>query len=258
MSEIINLYKQIGETPYQAILKFKQKYPEYQKEKISCAGRLDPLAQGVLLLLIGDENKNRLYYEKLRKNYEFEILFGVCTDTYDLLGEIKKSSSIFNTNLSELQKQIAEIMPSFIGKQAQLYPPYSAVRVKGHPLFYWSRHKKLNSINIPQHQIEIYNLKILDNYLITIKNLEEVVTKNINKVEGNFRQKEILETWQVFYKEYRGKEIPILKMEISCTSGTYVRQFIHDIGKKLKIPTVTFSIKRTAIGSYEIKESVKI
>jgi len=50
------------------------------------AGRLDPMAHGVLVLLVGEENKKREKYEKFVKEYLFQCIFGVATDTYDILG----------------------------------------------------------------------------------------------------------------------------------------------------------------------------
>ena len=57
MKNIINIYKPVSITPLQAIEKFKLQNPCYKNQKISYPGRLDPMAQGILLLLVGNENK---------------------------------------------------------------------------------------------------------------------------------------------------------------------------------------------------------
>ena len=57
MKKILSVYKPLYLTPYQLIQQLKKNYPEYANEKIGYAGRLDPLAHGVLLLMIGEENK---------------------------------------------------------------------------------------------------------------------------------------------------------------------------------------------------------
>ena len=59
MNKVINLYKPVGFTPLQAVERFKEENVRYKKEKISYPGRLDPMAQGVLLLLVGDETKKK-------------------------------------------------------------------------------------------------------------------------------------------------------------------------------------------------------
>ena len=55
----IKLYKEKGETPLERLDRFREENPEYGEVKLSYAGRLDPMAEGVMLILIGDENKER-------------------------------------------------------------------------------------------------------------------------------------------------------------------------------------------------------
>src|SRR3712207_2873397 len=90
MNKILNIYKPVGFTPLEMITALLKEFPEYKDKKIGYAGRLDPLAHGVLLLMIGDATKQRKDYLGLDKMYEFEVLFGVETDTYDLLGFVKE------------------------------------------------------------------------------------------------------------------------------------------------------------------------
>ncbi len=86
MQQLINVYKPLGMTPLEVIRKLKQTNSYLTEAKISYAGRLDPLAHGVLLLLVGENTKEKDRYLALPKTYEFEIIFGLQTDTYDLLG----------------------------------------------------------------------------------------------------------------------------------------------------------------------------
>ena len=93
MKNVLNLYKQVGITPLQLIKKFVRSNPEYKDEKLGYAGRLDPMAEGVMIILVGDENKKREKYLDLNKKYEVGILFGVSTDTHDVLGLIERHAS---------------------------------------------------------------------------------------------------------------------------------------------------------------------
>mgnify|MGYP000153282325 CR=1 FL=1 len=86
MKNILNIYKPVGLSPLDIINILKDKSPEYQDVPITYAGRLDPMAEGVLLLLAGDEVHKNEEYQKLDKEYEAEILIGFNTDTYDVLG----------------------------------------------------------------------------------------------------------------------------------------------------------------------------
>ena len=87
-SSVVVVYKPQGWTPLAAVEEFKKSNPSYSDEKISYAGRLDPMAEGPLLLLVGNENKKRKEYEQLKKSYEAEIVLGISTDSFDALGII--------------------------------------------------------------------------------------------------------------------------------------------------------------------------
>ena len=72
MKQIINLNKPISITPLEAVKKFQKKNPEYKNKKIGYAGRLDPMAEGILLLLIEDINKEITKYMNLDKTYKVQ------------------------------------------------------------------------------------------------------------------------------------------------------------------------------------------
>ncbi len=92
MASVI-LNKKEGETPLQALERLRSSNSKYKDAKMTYAGRLDPMASGLLIILIGDEVKNKEKYLKLNKEYEFEVLFGFATDTYDILGKVVKNGS---------------------------------------------------------------------------------------------------------------------------------------------------------------------
>ena len=101
----ILINKLLGSTPLEAINKFKKQNPAYKDEKIAYAGRLDPMAQGLLLLIIGDkENKKINKHLKKDKEYHAQILLGIQTDSYDILGIPKKSEQININNIKGLVK----------------------------------------------------------------------------------------------------------------------------------------------------------
>ncbi len=133
MEKLLVINKPIGMTPLQAIKKLKQKIKELQNTKMTYAGRLDPLAHGILLILIGEEAKERQPYLSLPKSYEFEVIFGLQTDTYDLLGYLKEENTKQIT--PNVKIIVNRFVKSMLGKNMQSYPPYSSKPVKGKPLF---------------------------------------------------------------------------------------------------------------------------
>jgi len=287
MRNVVPIYKPVGLTPYQSVLQYKKQFPEYADMTISYAGRLDPMAEGLLLLLVGDENKKRNEYEKLRKTYEFTILLGIETDTYDTLGIVKNpkhearmskqalNDSHFDSPRSssgEAGIQISNLLSSFIGKQIQSYPPYSSKAVKGKPLYWWARENRLDEIEIPSHEIEIYDLQLISSEEIKISRLDRdpewqrpsgqdlrfKIQENIKKVNGNFRQEEILKTWEDFFINTKHTEFPIFHCKITCSSGTYMRGIAHEIGQKIGSGAIALSIKRTKVGKFDISSIINV
>jgi tRNA pseudouridine55 synthase len=113
----IILYKEISETPLECVKRFVKSNPEFENIKMGYAGRLDPMAKGLLLILVGDENKNKIKYEKLDKEYVFEVLFGISTDSYDILGI--PNQACFKEVPDNFDNQIIKNIQNFIGKQKQ-------------------------------------------------------------------------------------------------------------------------------------------
>lgn len=256
MKNVICVYKPVGLTPLGAIEKFKDTHPEYKGEKISYAGRLDPMAEGLLLLLIGDENKKRKSYENLKKTYEFTILLGIETDTYDILGKIVYSNFTF-----DIGNLTFDILQSFLGKRLQTYPPYSSKTVLGKPLYWWARQNKLQEVAMPEKEIEIYDIQLLGQETITIQNLRFMIQDKIQKVTGDFRQDEILKTWENFFNNLaiqQSNHLSVVHCTVTCSSGTYVRSLCHGIGQKLGTGAIALEIKRIQIGTYTLNEAINI
>jgi len=98
---VLLLHKKVGGTPLQTIRSLQATIPSFNGLKIGYAGRLDPMARGLLVCLVGDENRNQKTHELKTKDYQFDVLFGVETDTYDLLGLVQRSF-LFNHQLQDI------------------------------------------------------------------------------------------------------------------------------------------------------------
>ena len=250
MKKIINLYKSIGLTPLEAINEYKKRNSEYKNKKTSYPGRLDPMAEGVLLVLIGDENKKMRNYMKLDKEYLAEILFGFSSDSHDILGIPNKGEKII-IEIKKLKKKIK----NFKGTYNQKIPVYSSFKIKGKPLFYYARNNKLNEIEIPEIKIKIKNIIIKSIYEISSSRLLKEIIKKINLVKGDFRQSTIKKKWNYLLREK--ERFVIVKILINCSSGTYIRAIADDLGKDFG-GGILFNLKRTRVGKYTIKDSMRI
>jgi tRNA pseudouridine55 synthase len=261
MNKILNIYKPLGATPYQIVQKLNN-YPEYKNKKIAFAGRLDPMAHGVLILLIEDAIKDRSKFFSLPKVYEFQVLFGISTDTYDVLGLFNRSKiDIFNRLVitpAYLKSKITLFLKTKIGKHFQTFPPYSSKEVLGKPLYQWARENKLSEISMPSKEIEIYEFELLSIEKIPAGIIKINILSNIKKAVGDFRQKEIAKQWNDFFHKINKKDFLVARFRLSCSSGTYVRGIVNEMGEEFGCSATTLEILRTKVGRYELKKSLRI
>ena len=248
---ILKLYKNRGETPLECIKRFKKNNSEYESDKMTYAGRLDPLAEGLLLVLVGEECKNKNKYLGLDKEYEVDILLGFSTDTYDLLGKIK--SQVDTDKIQIYTKEYFNgILPTFVGKFFQKYPAYSSKTIKGKTLFEYAREGNLEEEKIPEKEVEIKSIDFIDERFISKIELEKYVKESIDLVLGDFRQEDILKSWKENLEKSIFTEYKIISIKVICTSGTYMRSLANSFGLKIETPSLAFKIKRNMIGEYNL------
>lgn len=246
MKNIILLNKKEGETPLESLENFRSKNKIYKDVKMTYAGRLDPMASGLLVFLSGEEVRNKEKYLALDKEYEFEILFGFATDTFDILGKIINSTPKINNKIN-LEKEIRKNLKFFKGKFVQKYPIYSSKTVRGRQLFEYARIGE--EVELPKREVFVMDLKFLDLRKVSSKKLLANIEKRVKKVKGDFRQKEILALWKRHLSASTSM-YDIGSFKIKCSSGTYVRGIADSLGEKMSIPALAFSIKRTKIGKW--------
>lgn len=253
MKKVLNLYKKVGETPLERIVRFRKDNPEYKDVKMTYLGRLDPVAEGVLLVAAGDEVKNREKYLSLPKTYLFDILWCFETDTYDVLGLVTKVGRL--TEFSEVRLQI--FLEKLKGEHNQKYPPFSSKPVRGKPLFEIARGEGVVEADIPSKIIKIYKVEHIAERVIRDADLERNILKSIFRVKGDFRQSAIIKKWGKVFDNATSKFFHISRIRIECSSGTYVRSIAHDFGKKMSTGAIAFRIIREKVGSYDIKDSTR-
>ncbi len=246
MNFVLAVYKKKFETPLQALDRLRVEKPEFAKERLSYAGRLDPMAEGLMIVLVGEANKEREKYLSLDKTYITEILCGVSTDTHDLLGLVTEIKPM------EIDEKIfAEIAISFVGKFNQKYPAYSSKTVGGIQLHELSR--KGISVEIPEHDVSLYSAEILGHRKIGAKDILNNAVFSADSISGDFRQEKIKSEWEKEIVKFQDSQFDLFKLQLKTSSGFYVRQFAHDLGEKLDVPALAYSIKRTKVGRWEIE-----
>lgn len=253
LDAVLNLYKKRSETPLQTIERYVKAHPEYKGTKMTYAGRLDPMAEGVLVVLAGEKNKERDTYTGLDKDYEFEFVLGVETDTFDVLGKL-----ISAKGEGEMPSaRVKEALERHKGAFEQKYPPYSSKVVNGTPLYELARKGKLLERDIPSHQVSVSEIELVSSRTVSKDSLVEFVYGTVSAVSGDFRQTEILRLWNEYFAEKAPAEFVIYKAKVTCGSGFYVRQLVSDLGRELGTGATTISILRTRVGGYLIEESIR-
>ena len=123
-------------------------------KKAGHIGTLDPMATGLLPILIGDYTKISKYLIEHDKTYIAKLKLGIKTDTGDITGNILEKQDVSKIS------NIEEIINSFKGVQKQTPPMYSAIKIDGKKLYEYAREGK--EVEIPERIIEIYDIKLLN------------------------------------------------------------------------------------------------
>ncbi len=151
MDGIINLYKPKGYTSHDAVARIKR---FCNTRRVGHAGTLDPMAQGVLPILVGKAAAAQEYLMNHNKTYLAGMRFGVVTDTGDMTGNVLSEKKV-EISRDELQA----VCQKFKGKIMQTPPMYSAIKVGGKKLYDLAR----EGIKVERkaREIEIYDIKIV-------------------------------------------------------------------------------------------------
>ena len=154
MDGILLINKPKGCTSHDVVYKVKKML----NEKVGHTGTLDPMATGVLPLLIGKGTLCSKYLINHDKKYQVVLQLGQKTTTADAEGEILEKKDVEPQVLE--QKNVLNVLNSFIGKQEQIPPIYSAIKVNGKKLYEYARSGQ--TVEIKPRQIEIYEVELLN------------------------------------------------------------------------------------------------
>ncbi len=291
------LEKKRGETPLELLQDLKKRWIQEGKLSeavaaalpLSYAGRLDPMAEGKLLVLVGDECKRQSRYTKLDKEYKVTVLLGAKTDTGDLLGLVSdetfsNSSKYTYKDIDKryISQKLPKILSEELGSHSRKYPVFSSKTVNGKPLFLYALENKLQEIQVPEHIETIYKISLhkrngssareeIEN--IEVKELQARIMDALavvprseeesKKLGEDFRQDAIRARWKEFFLYIEQRNIVItsqdeaapqlfymLHLRVTCGSGAYMRTLAERIGASLGVPALAFSIKRTKMGQF--------
>ena len=216
---LILVYKKKGKTSRNVVENISKRYGV----KAGHIGTLDPMAKGLLPVLVGNTCKLSKYLMEHDKTYLVEMKFGYNTETLDIEGEILEEDKSFRENNivdNEFFDMIIIAMKKELGTKKQIPPIYSAKKLNGKKLYEIARKDKEKAIEMTKEkakEITIYNM-----YDISLKELWDNNPKDI-----------------------------VLSFKVECSSGTYIRSLVRDIAENMGTIAIMTDLRRIAVGNYD-------
>ena len=152
MNGFISVYKPKGYSSNKVVQAVKRKN---NFRKVGHLGTLDPMAQGLLVLAINRATKFSSYFLNSNKSYMAKVQIGTSTDTDDAEGKVIKTST-----KSSSKEEVEAALMSFVGKQFQEPPYFSALKHKGKPMYKYAREGEF--IKKDPREIEIFSIENYD------------------------------------------------------------------------------------------------
>lgn len=204
------------------------------------AGRLDPLAEGVVPVLTGKHRHHKENFLGLDKTYDVTCLFGIESDTHDALGLLS-----YYTTPSPQPEALQAALSSFMPEYKQSPPMFSSIPIKGQPSFVWA--KTDNPITPPQRTVTITSIDTIRLFSFSKQHIIDQAVKRVERVHGDFRQNEIITSWKNL-ENMPTQIIPACTLRVTCGSGTYIRSLARDLGAKLNTSAIVWRLVRTRVG----------
>lgn len=231
--------KMVGETPLQTLDRLRASDPLLLDEPLTYAGRLDPMAEGKLLVLIGEECKEKDRYTALDKEYEFEMLFGLESDTGDILGLAERTAE------RTTEDAVRSAVHSLAGTYSFPYPKYSSKNI---------------GADVPaegEREMRVLQAAYIDSRTVSNRELLLLIEHKIGRLrtdasdgalQNDFRRNEILSRWKDLLAE--NNAYLLVRASAIVSAGTYIRALVPHIGRSLGTRALAYSINRTKIGTY--------
>ncbi len=246
--------KQVGETPLEAIEAWRTRAGVATGIPLAYAGRLDPMASGALIVLIGEECKRQKTYQGYDKEYRFEALVGFGSDTGDILGMAERGAE---SSISESGARHA--VYSLCGTHTLRYPRFSSRTVDGTPLHEWTLRGGLQDDRIPTYSAHVKRVRLHSMRTISGGDVHAYIHERIGRIPpvtdpkkalgADFRRGEIIPRWDTLLAN-PSDQFTIIDASAIVSSGTYIRTLAEEIGRNLGTSALAYSIHRTHIGTY--------
>lgn len=186
-------------------------------KRVGHAGTLDPIATGLLIVLVGrDFTRQQDAFLKLDKDYEVEFELGYTTDTYDAAGQ-KTTQAEWSQVSRVTREQIEQAVTSWLGTHSQQVPAFSAVKHHGRKLYQLARYEPASLPALPSRTVTFHQLELTSLQLA---------------------------------------ERYLVRLRVGCSSGTYIRSLVQDLGRQLAVGATMTKLRRTKIGELVVEDAI--
>ncbi len=216
MNGILIIDKPTGITSHDVVVRVRR---ILNTKRVGHTGTLDPLATGVMVILVGQATRLAQFLDRDVKEYEALVRFGFETDTGDRTGTRRGETGTRRCVVELKLDDVSAVLPEFTGEIMQLPPMYSAKKIDG---------KRLYELARKGETIERKSISI------TISKLEII---------GDFDPTDM------------GHETRDMPLRVACSAGTYIRTLAEDIGRKLGVGAHLAELRRTRAGKFVIDQS---
>jgi tRNA pseudouridine55 synthase len=198
-------------------------------DRIGHGGTLDPLAEGVLPILVGPATRMTEHLHAGTKTYIAAVLFGATSTTCDLGGEVLDSGR----NIPAPWR-VRDALQRFRGQITQIPPRYSAVRVDGRRAY--SRARAGESVQVPARSVVIHRMRAIEFAFWNSRDLAS--TGRLGSLGGAGRL--------------------VAALEVVCGSGTYIRSLARDLGRAVGSGALLAGLLRSRVGPFAAAAAVPL
>jgi tRNA pseudouridine55 synthase len=220
MNGVLVVDKPLGPTSHDVVARIRRLF---EVRRVGHTGTLDPLATGVLPLVIGRATRLAQFFTSDRKEYVASVRFGDVTPTYDAEGRIVidpetgRPVALPPTEPWKLaidESVVRDALAGFRGTYWQTPPPFSAKKIKGTPAYQLARSSR--PVEVQPVQVTVHELVLV-------------------RLDGS-----------------------LVELNVTCSPGFYVRSLAHDLGQQLGCGAYLESLRRTRAGEFGIEQAVAL
>ena len=204
--------------------------------RVGHTGTLDPLATGLLVLLVGQATRLSQFLVGDAKEYVADVQLGIATPTYDAqsLDQVAVEGRTLDVRITA--DQVRAVLPDFLGTFPQLPPQFSAKKVGG--VRAYEKARKQETVDLKPVEVTVHELELLDPPSSSL----QPPTSNLQPPTSNLQP----------------PTSSLIRLRVVCSSGFYVRSLAHDLGQVLGCGGHLAALRRTRAGRFRVEASATL